>query len=282
MSKFMKQGQHLQMKTVIVCSLNDPAGTNIRERLLENYPFEESEMLFDGTPVYSLDPEIYLASSVKDIVFVNNLDEQIRADRAVFISRHYANSGIPSLTAHFTGNFGQADFGGNPREISRYSPNLLKRYMLNLSTYAGEFRPAYNLTLEATHHGPTSLKPSVLFVELGSSVIQWKDMSPATKISEALMATLRASAGNWKCAVCVGGTHYSEKFNDCILNSDLALGPIIPKYALEFFTAEILKQILEKGDQPTQAAVVDKKGLGKHKENVLRTLEGFNLEKIFV
>ncbi len=268
------------MKTLIVDSLNDPAGTNIRERLLEAFPFEDSGKAFDGNPVYVIEPEISLVSSRQGIVFVNgNLDEEFRADRSVFISRHYAESGIPSLTAHFTGNFGKADFGGNPGEISKFSPSLLKTYMQDLRSIAQDITSTYNITLEATHHGPTSLNSSILFVELGSTDTQWRDVRAAQKISEALMMALCSPKSFNKCAVCVGGTHYPEKFNEYLFNSEYALGPIVPKYALEYFTPEILKQILEKSDQPIKNALVDRKGLGKFKDVVLRILDDFQLER---
>ena len=271
------------LKTVIVCSVQDSAGTNIRERLLEEYHFEESGIVFDGSPVYSLKPDIYLATSRQFIIYVDKkLDEVFHAERSVFISRHYAESGIPSLTAHFTGNFGKADFGGRPGEIARFSPSLLKTYMQNLRSNSKETDSPYNITLEATHHGPSSLNSTVLFAELGSSERQWEDMQAASKISEALMTTLQNPRSFDKCAVCVGGTHYSEKFNNFLFDSEYALGPIAPKYALEFFTPEILEQILQKSDQPIKAALIDKKGLGKFKEAALGILDSAGLEKIYV
>ncbi len=150
-----------------------------------------------------------------------------------------------SLTAHFTGNFGKAEFGGNPNEIGRFSPGLLKAYMLNLRSISQEMTSTYNITLEATHHGPTALNSSVLFVELGLTEKEWKDIRGAEKIAEALMKTLTSPFdSNGKIAVCIGGTHYSEKFNNSLFNSEFMLGPIIPKYGLENLNAAILQQIL--------------------------------------
>ena len=271
------------MKTVVVCSVQDSAGTNIRERILESRSFEELDLLFDGSPVYMTKPEIYLVTSRQFIIYVDEkLDRELHPDRSIFISRHFAESGIPSLTAHFTGNFGKADFGGNPGEVGRFSPSLLKSYMQNLRSSNKDLDGKYNITLEATHHGPTSLNSPVLFVELGSSEKQWDDMPAASSIADALMTTVESPRSFDRCAVCVGGTHYSEKFNNYLFESDIALGPIIPKYALEFFTPEILHQILEKSDQPIKSALIDKKGLGKFKEATLAILNTFGLEKIFV
>jgi len=270
------------MKTVIVCSLNDSAGTNIRERLLEKYAFGEADFYFDGSPAYEIGTELILVSSRSDIIFVNSLDEQFHDCRFVFISRHRAESGIPSLTAHFTGNFAAAEFGGNPSEIAKYSPSLLKNYLVALNSLRSEIDPIYNLTLEATHHGPTSLKSSVLFVELGSTETQWIDVKSATVISRALMLAIDSRKTYPKCAIGIGGTHYPEKLNKLIFDSDFAIGPIIPKYSLVHFTPKLLEQILEKSDQNIDAVIIDAKGLGKFKENVLKVLNDFGLEKVMV
>ena len=148
-------GETRKLKWVIVCSLNDLAGTNIKERLTENFPFRETGEIFDSSPVYCWGSKL-LVSSHKDIVYVDDLDNKFTDSIYIFISRHRAESGIPSLTAHFVGNFGDAVFGGNPSEIGRYSPGVLKNYSITLNSLRKEIPSTYNITLEATHHGPKS------------------------------------------------------------------------------------------------------------------------------
>jgi len=269
------------MKTVIVCSLNDPAGTNIRDRLLESYPFREANEESDSSPVYSWNDKI-IVSARKDIVFVDQLDETFGSCHYVFLSRHRAESGIPSLTAHFTGNFGSAAFGGNPGEIANYSPRMLKNYLIELNCLRKEIPDSYNITLEATHHGPTSLRSPVLFVELGTTENDWSDERPAGFIAKALITSLESQREYEKCAIGIGGTHYPEKLNKTILYSDMAIGPVIPKHALEYFNKEMLEQILAKSDQKVKFALVDNKGLGKYKQEVMRILDSSNLEKMIV
>src|SRR5207245_1906124 len=89
-----------------------------------------------------------------------------------------SKSGVPSLTAHTTGNFGGAELGGNPREIGRVNPDLLKNYLISLAKQ-GEAVSGYQVTAEATHHGPTSLNRPVLFVEIGSEEKNWNDRDAA-------------------------------------------------------------------------------------------------------
>lgn len=267
------------MKNVIVCSLNDPAGSNIRERLLERFPFEMQDDWFDGSPVYAFD-NTFLASSRKDIVFVEGLDQKFNDCNYIFISRHRAESGMPSLTAHFTGNFGPPSFGGNPGEISRYSPAKLKNYMKELYSLRSTIPDSYKITIEATHHGPTDLLRPVLFVELGSSEMQWVDMIAAETIATALIASLKSNAEYRKCAIGVGGTHYSEKFNKYILETEIALGPTVPKYALGYLDEDLLNQILSKSDVKVESAIIDRKGLGEYKTKVLQLLKTIGLEII--
>jgi D-aminoacyl-tRNA deacylase len=198
----------------------------------------------------------------------------------MFLSRHRAESGIPSLTAHFPGNFGSADFGGNPGEIARYSPSLLKNYLVELNSLRNEIEESYKITLEATHHGPTSLRSTVMFIELGTTEKQWEDVKAAKPIAKALVAALDSNKHYEKCAIGIGGTHYPEKLNKRLLYSDLALGPIIPKHALEHFSKAILDQMLAKGDQKISMALVDNNGLGKYKQDVMNVLEESDLEMV--
>lgn len=269
------------MKTVIVNSADDPAGSNIHDRLVEDFAFEQTSDVYDGLPVYA-NSEALLITSKKEIVFVGDLDDCFPDCKYVFISRHQAESGIPSLTAHFTGNFGRNDFGGNPREIARYSPSLLKQYFSSLHSLKSEIPSLYNLTLEATHHGPTSLENSVLFVELGSGPEQWKDQNAAHCVAKALVNCVQLKDNSEKCALAFGGMHYSQKFNDFILESEFALGPIVPKYALEFLNQPMMEQLVRKGDQKITHALLDMKGLASHKVKVVKLVNEFGLEMIRV
>ena len=280
----MPSNNEKRKSAVIVCSLRDPAGTNIRERLIEKYPFKDTGEFFDNSPIYRMgnsEDGISLVSSSKDIVFVEGLDLAFPGARCIFISRHRAESGIPSLTAHFTGNFGEANFGGNPREIARYSPSLLKNYIVSLNSRRNEIPSSYAITLEATHHGPTALNLKVLFVELGSTEKEWEDWKTARFIAESVFSAAKSDKTYNRCGIGIGGTHYPEKLTKMLIESpDVCLGPIVPKYALEYLHSDMLNQIVEKGDQKVEFAFVDSKGLGKFKEQVTKLLDESGLERV--
>src|SRR5687767_11026915 len=98
------------------------------------------------------------------------------ADVFIFLSKHRSDSSIPTLTCHFTGNFSADNsYGGNPRQIAISYPSLQKGYLKAITAAAKQKVPEYEVIIEATHHGPTSLTKPVSFVEMGPSEKQWPD-----------------------------------------------------------------------------------------------------------
>ena len=104
------------------------------------------------------------------------LDEKYDYDGFVFLSKHAAESGTLALTCHSTGNFDEAKFGGNNKEIAIPYSNFQKQCMQNLWNVHESFS-AFEITIEATHHGPTHLKKPSIFVEIGTTESQWNDES---------------------------------------------------------------------------------------------------------
>ncbi len=267
---------------VVISSKVDPASANILNSLLANFEFEKTEELFDSSPIYKFEnlslvtigQEIVRPSSELDVYFGSS-------DCCyIFASRHRAESGIPSLTGHFTGNFGAADFGGNANEMSRYCPSVLKRYMLELQSMK-EKLPKYNITLEAVHHGPTELNKPLMFVELGSSEAEWGDKEAASQIATAIVGSLTNEEDKRysKCAIGLGGTHYPEKFNKAeFLDSEIAMGAIVPKYSLQYIDGKMMKQIIEKSEEKISIVALDTKGLGKEKGRIIELVNSLGLE----
>jgi D-aminoacyl-tRNA deacylase len=270
-------------KFLVISSEKDPAGSNIKQRLIESFGFRATESNYDSSPVYTFE-NILLASSMQEIINIgSDLDTNFPTGKEddlqyIFVSKHRAESRVPSLTAHFPGNFSSNDFGGSPGEISKYSPSLLKHYMLALNSLKVEIPSQYEITLEATHHGPTSLQRPSMFVELGSTPDQWGDRKAATCIAKALIKSLKDDSQYEKCAIALGGTHYPEKFNKVIFESEIALGVIVPKYALESLDAKMLTQILQKSTEKISVALLDSKGLGKEKNRVIDLIKTQGLE----
>ena len=170
-------------------STKDQASTNIARGLVANHGFESTKIILLGNPVLQRG-SLLLATIDTELVNPPDLDTYFNPAAYVFLSRHRAESGIPSLTVHTTGNFTNEEYlGGRPREIGWINPDLQKNYMIALNRRRKQLE-GYQISIEATHHGPTSLRKPVLFVELGSSEKNWGDEHAGKMIGDAVIETL--------------------------------------------------------------------------------------------
>jgi D-aminoacyl-tRNA deacylase len=101
----------------------------------------------------------------------------------VFASRHSGETG-PLLTAHFTGNFGPAEFGGDADALATAAPGAQARLLDAFDAHAPE---GYAVGMECTHHGPSDVGCPSLFVELGSGEAEWDDPAGATAVARAIL-----------------------------------------------------------------------------------------------
>ena len=102
-------------------------------------------------------------------LFADDIDQRIRAatdldiEVVVFLSRHKAASGIPTLTVHPIGNVAmKADFGGKPGVLVPSAPDLMTSLLRNMQVHAEGL--GYQISFEVTHHGP-SLGTPTLYIE---------------------------------------------------------------------------------------------------------------------
>ena len=265
--------------TLLVASTSNLASKTIAQALIDGGGFGSTGVNLLGNPVYQKG-SLLLAFFEGSIVSPPDLDQFFNPQAYIFLSAHKAESGIPSLTAHTTGNFSaEAQVGGNGRELGRADPALLKNYLRALAGRSGEVKE-YEITMEATHHGPTSLQKPVLFIELGSSEKNWGDSRAAAVMGEALLESLAARDIWSRVALGFGGTHYPRKFTEMTLGSDLAFSFVAPKHALEHVDEAMFGQMLQRTSAPVKYAAVDWKGLGKHKQRILDLAGQFGLEVI--
>ena len=267
--------------TVILASTTDLASKTLASALVESQGFASTGVKLLGNVVYQ--KESYLLARFEGaIVTPPSLDEYFNPQAYIFLSRHSAESGIASLTAHTTGNFSEeAKFGGAGRELGKADPGLLKNYLVALWGHRAEVS-GYEITMEATHHGPTSLQKPILFVELGSTEEYWGDAKAARVVAKALMESLSQKRVWDKTALGFGGTHYSEKFTKLLLEEDVAMSYVAPKYALGQIDEGMMGQMLQRTASPVRYAALDWKGLGPHKEKIVGLVKQFGLEEIRV
>jgi D-aminoacyl-tRNA deacylase len=266
---------------VLVTSRKDQASTTIAKGLVDNHGFESTKIMLMGNPVFQRG-SLLLATIDTEIISPPDLDTYFNPQAYVFLSRHRAESGIPSLTVHTTGNFTDQEYlGGRPREIGWINPDLQKNYMIALDKRRDQLE-GYQITIEATHHGPTSLRKPVLFVELGSNEDNWGDARAGKVIGDALMETLAERKVWEKVAIAFGGTHYPEKLNKLLIDSDIALSAVVAKYYLEGVDEAMFGQLIQKTTKFPRYAAMDWKGMGKHKDRIMELVNRFALEVIKV
>ncbi len=224
------------MPTVVV-SKRDPASVKIGEYLTENY-FEKTEKTFGNYHVFKYgDTDLIIIDS--EHIYADWLEERYPSDLYIVASRHSAESGIPCLTVHATGNWGDAMYGGQSRTLS----TAPAQHMLSALRYMAEHPlEGFSVSYEVTHHGPT-LKTPIMFVEIGSTEEQWVREDAAEIIGEAIVAGIHPADA--PTAIGIGGGHYAPRFTKIALKG-VAFGHMAPKYAFDFLDEYMLRQAVER------------------------------------
>ena len=298
------------MQIAIIASSKDPAGVNIRNNLLELFDFNKTNEKFDNNDAYecnkfqSKNIKLYLTN--EDLIFSERIDEKINADVFVFASKHRSKENTKSFAVHPIGNWDKNEFGGKEKSLCPSSAVLLKNLFVELNNIAkstkikdfrdtknqsvvSEFARAhshstdflvnsgYELTMEATHHGPYIEKPAV-FVEVGSTEEEWNNAENGKIIAKTIMSGLKNENLDYKIAVGIGGPHYCSNFNKVALRTDIAFSHICPKYMLDKLNEELIKQSIGKTKEKIDFIVLDWKGLGAEKQRIIDMLQNLNLE----
>jgi D-aminoacyl-tRNA deacylase len=286
---FSPQPFNLSDKTMIllVASRKDTASLNIAKQILNHYPFSITGETFQENPIFSAD------INRKKVTFIMLNDESVNAQHLpdsftnlsliVFISRHSSTSGIPTLSVHTPGNLGEAELGGLPKQVSISPATAMRNALKALMLFKEGMKLDYEVSYECTHHGP-SLNVPTMFVELGSSPKQWSDSKAAEAVAHAAMSAIGKFGVSEKTAVLgIGGTHYNQRFTHMAVDGEAVFGHMIPKYAVPYVDAELLRQCVEKTVEKVDCAVLDWKGIkSADKPQLLAALQkiGLSYKKI--
>jgi len=225
---------------IVAFSREDAAGSNIAALLL-------NEFGLDGRQVIAFDSTMTNATFPPDF----------RPEVCLVASRHRSESGQPTLTAHVTGNFSTAELGGRDGELA-FAPALyLREAIRKLLIYgAGS---GYSVSLEVTHHGPTSQPFPLLFVEVGSGPDQWNDLSACRIVARVISDLLSSEPERVPVAVGFGGPHYAPNFTAVI--EKVAVGHIASKHVIKSVDEAMLRQMVGKTVPKPDYALFDWKGL---------------------
>jgi D-aminoacyl-tRNA deacylase len=208
----------------------------------------------------------------------------------VFASRHSGDTG-PLLTAHATGNFGPAEHGGRAGSLARAAPNALSAVREALATRA----PAgYDVGIECTHHGPSTVGCPSLFVEVGSDESQWRDPAAAEAVARAILDLRGVAAHRERTVVGFGGGHYAPRFDRVLTETDWGVGHVAADWSLEAMgdphenRAIIAKAFqmsgtefaLVDGSMPAVESVIEELGFETLSETFLRETTGVPLDLV--
>jgi D-aminoacyl-tRNA deacylase len=217
-------------------------------------------------PIYQKG-SVQLIATKKGQVEAEHLDEHFSPDYYVFASRHRSASNERTLTVHAPGNLtDQAQVGGRPREIAYTAPDAMKTALRMLYRAKMDGDLDYKVSFEVTHHGPTSLKRPVLFVEVGSTEKEWNDPLAVAAVANAAVSAAE-STEKFEKGIGIGGNHYAPRHTRFVLDSEASLGHLIPSYALDEVDQSIYEEAVEKSS--ATFCFLDWKGMKKNQRKTV-------------
>ncbi|MFX1419546.1 MAG: D-aminoacyl-tRNA deacylase [Promethearchaeota archaeon] len=268
---------------------------NIRNKLLnsKDYSFAKPDFKWHENPVFRLkndltEHKIFLGLTRNPLIFLNDLklgESELSPDYIIFASRHTSKTTRPAFLVHTTGNWSKdVEFGGDPKDLSRASALIHKAGFL--SFIEQEFPNTltnFSIDIEVTHHGPTKLDKPLIFMELGSSKKEWKN-----EIAGELLANIIIKAidkfikfkknGSQLIGLGFGGTHYAPNFRRLILNSNIALSFICPKYYIQELDKELIRKMIFNTSEQVDYFIIDWKGTNSEdKKHIIPLLEEFEI-----
>ena len=251
-------------------------------------------------------------------LFSNHLDEKYRnstgfeISEVLFLSRHVAASGLPSLTLHAIGVLGSeplgeaAEFGGINGRAVPPSPRFASLFRrLNRIAKSHGLTDEFDITLETTHHGPFLITPS-LFIEIGSTAEHWGREDAANVWAEVLSeelglnSSMPSSQSSGVVMVGLGGGHYAPRHRNVLLETNVLTGHLLAGYSLNMSRPEgdwdpvsdklpegpwinsidvAIKQTSESFPNHKVVAHLDRKSFkGWQRQSIKRYLESINIE----
>ena len=267
----------MQKKPVIVFSEYDIASSNA-------YRFFSGIDIQDENVVSLYEEEDRIVHLISEDLLFYEMPQKIKkkAEYVIFVSRHSSASGIPGFHSHTTGNWTEfVRGGGEPETVSLSSGALLAASLLSLwkSCQDHECTNNYQVSLEITHHGPTSLSVPSVFMELGSEKKSWSSKIGGKILANAVNNVIETFDldPNEEQLLGLGGNHYASKFTKMIHAEERSVAHIAPKYHLDEISTDLLLTIQEKiYGKANYRWIIDKKGTSSPQKRRLTELASEN------
>lgn len=265
------------MGVIVLFTSENTASANIARKLAGMHGFTARE---DGNGDEWVRGDTRLIDTHAPTVL--DVPADFEADCLLVLSTHRSKVPGKMLTAHVPGNWADAGMGGRPRTLNVAPVSVLKILLQELKGEGD--RIGWPVSLEADHHGPTCEVP-ILFVEIGNGESEWKDERAAEAVANAVAASLGRAAEHetFETVFCVGGGHYSRTFTKLVLETPLAVGHILPKYAIDALDEEMFRQAVEKNVEKVAKVLVSRdetNAAQRGKISALAEKYGIAVEKI--
>lgn len=253
-------------------STRDPAGSGIAKYLREYYDLERCELEVKAVECFA-NREFVLVGFAEDAIYFSFLDSRLPSsvEEYVVLSRHSSEQGVKSYTVHHPGNFGEALYGGRPGELGVANPVVTHKLLLNLRDICEErdLLGIYEVSYEATHHGPTENDKPLTFIEIGSTIDEWRDPRNHEVVGLAIVEFLESPAHSCRPVIGIGGGHYSRKHTEAAFERNYCYGHIMAKHSLHYLSSDALTKMIERSRSRPEAIVVERKGTrAEHRELV--------------
>ena len=281
----------IKSKVLIIVSKEDQAGINMQNHLLEiiNFELNEDFKPHENWPVG--DYEEYKSDLCSLLIIPGNqiktdyLQGTINARLIIFASKHSSAAGRKSLLVHTTGIWGrESGHGGHDHEIA-LAPSFALTYGYNKIKELIQYKELaeYWIGAEVSHHGPTALDVPLMYIETGGTEVEWNDTEACGLIADVIFEIVKLyniSENEFEkletipAMIGIGGGHYAPSFIKKLEKGEYLLGHIIPKYAHEEMTDDMIKIAWERTIAKEKIFLIDKKGTkSKFRHHCIKLIE---------
>ncbi len=211
------------------------------------------------------------------------LDKEIDADLFIFTTTHRSEANKKTLCVHPIGIYSDdISLGGKAHTLVPTSPWLIRGIFLEMNKLKPNYQSlqGFDISVEQTHHGPFLEKPA-LFVEIGSTEAEWTNKDAGELIAKAVFNVLsKFDYSERNIAACIlGGGHYNQIANKILTKTELCIGHICSKYALEYLDEAMVRQMKEKTDAHNPVLFIfDWKSCGAEKQRIIDILNRLGYE----
>ncbi len=240
--------------TLLLSSTKDIASMNILSEVLKIEGWGEERDFPHGLVTIHEEFEVQILLIDNLHILADGIDKEHRestgfpVNEVLVLSKHASASEVPALTLHAIGVPGETPHGERGRSggvKGKAVPPSTKfgdmfRTMRKIAIEAS-LDKEYDITLEATHHGPLLDSPT-LYLEIGSDEERWTDSRAARVWAQAISICLGMSEdaqqrewpGEGDVMIGLGGGHYAPRHKAIISETEVWVGHILANYAIVF------------------------------------------------